>query len=68
MSSILVYTRNVYGVPKVYAADPSQAAHLSVLTGARTLEHRHLQALEALGHAIEQVPDPKAPVLTTLKA
>lgn len=59
MNTIQVYTRNVYGSLKVYAANPEQAKALAVLTnGAKTLEHRHLQALESLGFLIEQVSDP----------
>ena len=58
--TIRVYSRLVYGQPKVYVLDPVQADALSTLTnGARTLESRHLRALEALGFTIEQVPDPR---------
>lgn len=62
MSTIPVYVRSVYGVPKVYAMDPEQASYLSALTGCKTLEHRHLCALEGLGYTIEQRPDPKLTV------
>ena len=60
MPTITVYTRSVYGQLKVYAANPEQAKHLSTLTGARTLEHRHLAALESLGFTVSQVPDPQS--------
>jgi len=60
-TTITVYERSVYGSPKIYAADPNQARALSTLTnGAKTLEHRHLCALEALGFAIVGVSDPKS--------
>lgn len=59
MSTIQVFTRNVYGKPTVYAADANQAQALAQLTGCKTLEHRHLQGLEALGFTLTQVPDPK---------
>lgn len=55
---IQVYIRFVYGKQMTYVADPSQARLISALTGAKTLEHRHLIALEGLGHIIEQVSDP----------
>lgn len=56
--TIKVYSRSVYGRTLLYSADVTQAKHLQALTGAKTLEHRHLIALEALGFTIQQVPDP----------
>lgn len=57
---IKVYSRSVYGRTLLYSADLAQAKHLQALTGAKTLEHRHLIALEALGFTIQQVPDPSS--------
>lgn len=62
-TTIPVYVRQVYGCPKVYAADSEQAQALAALTGCRTLEHRHTQALEALGFTVNVVPDPKGAAL-----
>ena len=56
---ISVYSRSVYGSLKIYAANPSQAVALRTLTnGAKTLEQRHLSALQDLGFEIEQIADP----------
>lgn len=57
MDAIQVYTRNVYGTLKVYPANAEQGRLLTLLTGCKTLEPRHLGALEGLGFAIEQVSD-----------
>ena len=58
MPTITVYVRSVYGSNKTYAADPMQAPLLRTLTGTKTLEERHLCALEGLGFTVQQVPDP----------
>lgn len=58
MTPIRIFTRSVYGRTLVYVADAEQARLLANLTGAKTLESRHLTALEGLGFTIEQVPDP----------
>lgn len=63
---ITVFTRNVYGKPTVYAADAEQARALTLLTNCKTLEHRHLQGLEALGFTLTQIPDPQ--VTTAIRA
>lgn len=57
-NTISIFTRSVYGRTLVYPANPEQAKALALLTGTKTLEHRHLQGLEALGFTISQVPDP----------
>lgn len=67
MKTIKVYTRYVYGRPLVYAAIPEQAEPLATLTGAKTLESRHITALQRLGFTVELVPDP-ASVIAPLMA
>jgi hypothetical protein len=57
---IQVYSRNVYGRFLVYAANPEQAQHLTALTGSKTLETRHVAALEAMGFTFDTVSDPRA--------
>lgn len=57
---IQVFTRHIYGAPKVYVLNPEQAQAISSLTGCKTLEARHVAALEALGFTFEAVLDPKA--------
>lgn len=59
MSTIQVYSRNVCGVSRTYAANPDQALALQTLTSGATLSDAHLRALVALGFTIEQVPDPR---------
>lgn len=59
-TTVSVFTRSVYGRTLVYPANPEHAKALASLTGTKTLEHRHLQGLEALGFTIAQVPDPAA--------
>jgi hypothetical protein len=58
---IKVFHRNNYGTVRTYAADPDQALALHELTGTRTLEARHLRALQSLGFTLASVADPKAP-------
>ena len=59
-STIQIYTRNVYGRFLVYVFDSEQAANLVALTGSKTLESRHVAALENLGFTFVNVPDPKS--------
>lgn len=61
-STIQVYSRSVYGRSLVYVANPEQAQSIRTLTGSKTLEERHLSALEALGFTFEQVIDPASPL------
>jgi hypothetical protein len=58
--NIPIYTRSVYGSPKVYPADATQAQSLQALTGCKTLDARHITALQDLGIVFQVVPDPKA--------
>lgn len=58
MYTIKVYSKSVYGTLRTYPADAAQAIALQTLTGAKTLEFRHLRALQDLGFTLEQVPDP----------
>ena len=57
-NSIPVYTKSVYGRLLTYPADAAQAIALQTLTGTKTLEFRHLKALQDLGFTIEQVTTP----------
>lgn len=56
--TIKVYIKSVYGKPLHYVADSEQARALFILTGTKTLEHRHLLALDVLGHKVETAPAP----------
>ena len=57
--TIKIYTRSVYGAPRVYILDEKQAANVSALTGSKTLEQRHIDALTAMGFTLVPVLDPK---------
>lgn len=56
---ISIYTREICGVRRIYVADETLAKHITQLTGAKTLEHRHIDAMESLGFTFEQVLPPK---------
>ncbi len=60
MNPIQIYTRSVYGRSLCYVADPAQAVAISTLTGAKTLEPRHLSALQDLGLTFVTVADPSS--------
>lgn len=53
------YVRNLYGRDVVYIADEQTASLVSSLTGTKTVSNSQLSALSKLGHAVEQVPDPR---------
>ncbi len=57
--TIQIYSRSVYGRSLLYVANPEQANSLAKLTNTRTLEPRHVMALEELGFTFVSVPDPK---------
>ncbi len=54
------FVRTVCGVARTYPANADQALALHELTGARTLEARHVRALSQLGFTFATVADPKA--------
>ena len=49
---ISVFTKSVYGQVKMYVAGPI-AEHISNLTGKKTVAHRDIQALEAMGFTVK---------------
>jgi hypothetical protein len=42
------YTKDVYGIPKRYVSDPTQAWHISRLTNTKTISLEHIQAFKQL--------------------
>ena len=51
------FTRRVYGVPKMYVAEPSMSAIVQSLTGNKTLSTEQKAALEHLGVQFKEVFD-----------
>lgn len=45
------YKKNVYGIDKIYPIDAIKA-QISILTGRRTVDEQHLQALVDLGFTV----------------
>lgn len=60
MKTISVYFRCAYGVTRLYVYEPAMASALSTLTGSKTLEQRHVDALKALGFTLAIAVDPCA--------
>lgn len=50
------HKKNVYGNEQKYVTNPEHAAHISKLTGTKTLMDHHIAALQALGHEVKHVP------------
>lgn len=59
MKTIQYYTKNVYGLERIYISDPEIAKNIRVLTGQKTIDTQHIQALIELGFEFEQVLPPK---------
>lgn len=63
MPKIEVFSRNVYGVAKIYPANDA-ARRFARLIGAKIFSRTQLVEIEVLGNAlnfkVEQVPDPAA--------
>lgn len=57
--NIQYYTKNVYGIEKLYIKDKTQAEMIRALTGQITISESHLFALQMLGHTTEEVMPPK---------
>ena len=53
------YSRVTYGQTRAYIADETTKAIISELTRRKALDARDLDALEAMGHKLELVPDPR---------
>ena len=58
MTTIQVFTRNVYGKMAIYPAN-NAAEVCTVLTGKKTFTAFDLSLLAKLGHTVEYVTDPK---------
>lgn len=56
--TIEYYIKDVWGNKRSYIADKETAENISLLTGQKTLDARHFQALEALGFTFKQVLAP----------
>ncbi len=67
-TQIDIYTRSVYGIDRTYVADPDMARAIAGLTGAKTLESRHVAALRALGFTFRAVLPPGAALALFLGA
>ena len=65
MKTIEVFTRNVYGVHKIYPANAA-ALTLAQIAGTKTLSGFVIEKAVALGLTIVQVEDPEAPKGWTL--
>jgi len=59
MTTIEVFTRNVYGNVTCYPAKLKQANAIRRLTGQKSLTLEKQRALVELGFELVQVPDPK---------
>ena len=57
-TTIEVFARNVYGVMKIYPANPA-AEKLAQLVGKKTFDKRDLDLARELGLVVEAVVDPK---------
>lgn len=55
MSPIPYYSRSVYGQTRLYVAEIESAQRIARLTGQRTIEPAHLDALTALGLTFNEV-------------
>lgn len=56
-----VFSRNVYGSPKVYPAPGCIIGdQFAKLLGVKTFSHAQLQQIEAMGYTITTSPDPIA--------
>jgi hypothetical protein len=53
------YIKNVYGLERIYISDPDVAIAIQKLTNQKTIDSRHIEALENLGFTFEQVLPPK---------
>lgn len=51
MKELRFYKKNVYGVEKIYPVDTIKS-EISILTGRRTVDEQHLQALVDLGFTV----------------
>lgn len=56
-NQVQIYTRNVYGQPKVYPAN-EQAEIFAALAGTKTFSRLQLVLIEKLGYTITPVFDP----------
>ena len=60
MKTIQYYTKNVYGLERIYILDPETAVNIQVLTKQKTIDLEHIKSLEILGFEFEQVLPPKS--------
>lgn len=63
MDTIKYYITKVYGVEHIYIADEKTAEYMRALTGQKTVNTRHIEALRALGFEFERV---EAPTMMTV--
>lgn len=56
---ITYYTKEVYGRPLEYPADPTQAKALELMTGRKTFDSSVKEGLGLLGFTFEEVLAPK---------
>lgn len=54
------YSKNVYGVEKLYIADGKIAEIVRALTGRKTIDARDIQALKSLGLEFKEVIRPQS--------
>ena len=59
MKTIQYYTKNVYGLERIYILDPETAVNIQVLTKQKTIDLEHIKSLEILGFEFERVLPPK---------
>ena len=59
MKTIQYYTKNVYGLERIYISDPDIAQAIARLTKQKTIDLEHIKSLEILGFEFEQVLPPK---------
>lgn len=63
MKSIPYFTRQSYGVSRLYIANNELARLVATLTRRKTVENTDLLALQEMGFSLVQVADPSLPAL-----
>ena len=65
--TIEYYTKNVYGVDKIYLADEHQKRAVQLLTGNKTLTREAYKGLKMLGYTLEEVLEPKGIPMSNMR-
>ncbi len=55
MHTVKIYTKNVYGVTKIYMVESEQTNTIQALIGKKTIDKQDIKLLQNLGISFEQV-------------